>query len=145
MSKSFEYFFNLITQAVHLNEQEEWLRKNCLTYSVRRFRSFVLIHTYVLTIVSQTLYFWTNCYWKIRLNFLLAAFYFLLIAYYILLIPCLLIKNNTFISNTKLKLARNQANAKQHSEAELNCYLENIHILHPHCYPKITWSILKYK
>lgn len=106
MSKSFEYFFNLITQAVHLNEQEEWLRKNCLTYSVRRFRSFVLIHTYVLTIVSQTLYFWTNCYWKIRLNFLLAACYFLVIAYYFLLIPCLLIKNNTFISNTKLKLAK---------------------------------------
>ena len=31
----------------------------------------------------------------------------------------LLVISNTFISNARLKLAENQANAKQHSEAEL--------------------------
>ena len=32
---------------------------------------------------------------------------------------CFLLISNTFISNVKLKLAKNQANGKQNSEAEL--------------------------
>ena len=30
--------------------------------------------------------------------------------------------SNTFINNTRMKLAKNQANAKQHSEAELSLF-----------------------
>ena len=43
-----------------------------------------------------------------------------------------------------MKLAKNQANAKQHSEAELLLF-ETIHILHPHYHPKIIGHILKNK
>ena len=37
--------------------------------------------------------------------------------------------SNTFISKTRLKLAKNQANATQHHEADF-CYLLIIHIVH---------------
>ena len=37
--------------------------------------------------------------------------------------------SNNFISNTRLKLAKNQPNSKQHPEAEL-CCLKIMHILH---------------
>ena len=48
--------------------------------------------------------------------------------------------NNTFKSITRLKLAKNKANAKQHPEAEL---LKIIYILHPRYHPKIVGHILK--
>ena len=35
--------------------------------------------------------------------------------------------SNTFISNAKLKLAKNQANAKQHSQAELLLFEDHSH------------------
>ena len=41
-------------------------------------------------------------------------------------------------------MAKNQANAKQHPEAELMLF-ENIHILHPRCHPKLIGQILKNK
>ena len=47
----------------------------------------------------------------------------------------------SFISNTMLKLAKNQANAKQQSEAKLML----IHILHPLDHPKMIVHILKNK
>ena len=48
------------------------------------------------------------------------------------------------ISTARLKLVRNQANAKQH--AELNfCYLKIIYILHPGYHPKMKAHILKNK
>ena len=50
----------------------------------------------------------------------------------------------TFISNGRLKLAKNQANAKQYPEAELLLF-ENLHILHPRYHPKIIGHILKNK
>ena len=50
-----------------------------------------------------------------------------------------------FISNAKLKLAKNEANAKQHSEAELLLLLEIIQILYPHYHLKIIGHILKNK
>ena len=54
--------------------------------------------------------------------------------------------SNTFIRNTRLNLAKNQANAKQHPKAELLLqYLKNIHILHPRCHSKIIEHILKSK
>ena len=50
-----------------------------------------------------------------------------------------------FISNARLKLAKNQANAKQ-QQLRLNfCYLKIIHILHPRYHPKIIGHILKKK
>ena len=55
-------------------------------------------------------------------------------------------KPNTpsFISNTRLKLAKNQANAKQ--PLKLNfCYLKIIDILHPYYHPKIIGDSLKNK
>ena len=42
--------------------------------------------------------------------------------------------SNTFISNARLKLAKNQANVKQHP---------NTHILHPRYHPKIIVLTLK--
>ena len=41
-------------------------------------------------------------------------------------------------------MAKNQANPKQHPEAELLLF-ENIHILHPRYHPKIIGHILKNK
>ena len=50
--------------------------------------------------------------------------------------------NNTFISNSRLKLTKNKTNAK----LRLNfCYLKVIHILHPRYHSKITGYILKSK
>ena len=43
-----------------------------------------------------------------------------------------------------LKLAKNQANAKQQPETKF-CYLKIIHILHAGYHPKITIHILKKK
>ena len=37
--------------------------------------------------------------------------------------------SNTFISNARLKLAKNQANAKQHPEAELSLFENYSHAL----------------
>ena len=51
--------------------------------------------------------------------------------------------SNTFISNARLKLARIQANAKQHPEAD--CHLKIIHILHPRYHPKMVGQVLKNK
>ena len=48
--------------------------------------------------------------------------------------------SSTFISNVRLKLAKTQANAKQHSKLKF-CCLEIIHIIHP----KIIGHILKNK
>ena len=53
--------------------------------------------------------------------------------------------SNTFISNARLKLAKKQANAKQHPEAELCGYLTIVHILHPLYHPKIIGHTLKDK
>ena len=50
--------------------------------------------------------------------------------------------SNTFIINVKLKLAKIQANVKQHPEAELLLF---IHILHPRYQPEIIEHILKNK
>ena len=52
--------------------------------------------------------------------------------------------SNTFISNGSLKLAKNQANAKQHPEVKLLLF-ENFHIVHLHCHPEIMGHILKNK
>ena len=49
--------------------------------------------------------------------------------------------SNTFISNARLKLVKNQGKAKEHPEAEL-LLLEN-YLLHPHYHPKIIGDILK--
>ena len=54
-----------------------------------------------------------------------------------------LFESNTFIINTRLKLAKNQAKAKQYSEAER--HLKIIHFLHPHYQPRIIGPILKNK
>ena len=43
-----------------------------------------------------------------------------------------------------MKLAKNQANAKQQPETKF-CYLKIIHILHAGYHPKITIHILKKK
>ena len=50
--------------------------------------------------------------------------------------------SNTFISNTKLQLEKNQAKTKQHPEAELLLF-EIIGFYHPSYLPKIAESILK--
>ena len=50
--------------------------------------------------------------------------------------------SNTFISNARLKLAKNQAKAKQHLETELLLF-GNIRFLHPCYHPKIIGDILK--
>ena len=39
-------------------------------------------------------------------------------------------KSNTFISNARLRLAKNQVEAKQHPDTEF-CYLKIIHFVHP--------------
>ena len=52
--------------------------------------------------------------------------------------------SNTFISNARWTLAKNQANAKQHPEAE-HVLFENFHILHPHYHPNIIGHTLKNK
>ena len=49
---------------------------------------------------------------------------------------------NTFISNTRLKLAKNQAKVKQHSEAEL-WIIENCWLSSSRHHPKIIEDILK--
>ena len=51
---------------------------------------------------------------------------------------------NVFISNARLKLAKYQANAKQHTEMNF-FYLKIIHILHQRYDPKVTEHILKNK
>ena len=63
----------------------------------------------------------------------------------IIFIITLFFISNTFISNARLKLAKNEANAKQHSEAELLLLLEIIHILYPRYHLKIIGHILKNK
>ena len=56
----------------------------------------------------------------------------------------LFLKSNTFMSNARLKLAKNQANIR--NTLRLNfCYLKIIHILHPRYHPKIIGHILKNK
>ena len=52
--------------------------------------------------------------------------------------------SSTFINNVRMKLAKNQANAKQYPEAELY-YLKIIHILYPCYHPKMIVHILKVK
>ena len=52
--------------------------------------------------------------------------------------------SNTFISNTSLKLAKSQADAKQHPEADLFLF-ENFSHLHSRYHPKIIVHILKSK
>ena len=49
--------------------------------------------------------------------------------------------SNTFTSNARLKLAKNQANANQHPKAEL--FFWKLFILHPRYHPKIIGHILK--
>ena len=49
--------------------------------------------------------------------------------------------SNTFISNARLKLAKNQAKAKQQAEAELLLLI--IHFPRPCYHPKIIGDILK--
>ena len=49
-------------------------------------------------------------------------------------------KSNTFIGNVRLKLAKNQADAKQHSETELKV----IYFLHQSDHPRIRGDILKH-
>ena len=46
--------------------------------------------------------------------------------------------SNTFISNTRLKFAKNQANANPEAEFLLLYFHEIIHILHRRYHPKIT-------
>ena len=55
--------------------------------------------------------------------------------------------SNTFISNTRLKLVKNQASTKQHSDTlRLNfSYLTVIHILRRYYQPKIIAHMLKNK
>ena len=48
---------------------------------------------------------------------------------------------NTFISNARLKLAKKQEKAKQHTGAEL--LLFETCFLHPHYHPKIIRAILQ--
>ena len=48
--------------------------------------------------------------------------------------------SNTFISNARMKLAKNQAKAKQHAEAE---FLLLMCFLHPLYQPKLIGDILK--
>ena len=48
------------------------------------------------------------------------------------------------ISTSRLKLVRNQANAKHHPELNF-CYLKIIYILHPGYHPKMKAHILKNK
>ena len=56
----------------------------------------------------------------------------------------LVFMTNAFISNARLKLAKNQANAEQHTEAAV-LQFPIIHILH-HCYHrKVIGHILKSK
>ena len=52
--------------------------------------------------------------------------------------------SNTFIRNVRLKLAKNQANAKQQLRLNVS-YLKITHILHPRYHPKIIGHILKNK
>ena len=52
--------------------------------------------------------------------------------------------SNAFRSNVKLKLAKNQANAKQHLESELLIFENYSHYLSRH-HPKIITHILKIK
>ena len=51
--------------------------------------------------------------------------------------------SNTFISNARLKLAKNQAKANQHPEAELQLFENYSLSLHPRFYTKILGDILK--
>ena len=54
--------------------------------------------------------------------------------------------SNTFLSNTKLKLEKNQANTKQHFETmSWGWTFTNIHILHSFYHPKIIGDIVKTK
>ena len=48
--------------------------------------------------------------------------------------------SNTFVTNASLKLAKNQAKAKQHPEAKLRL---KINFLHSRYHPKIIGDILK--
>ena len=50
--------------------------------------------------------------------------------------------SNTFISNARLKLAKIQAKAKQHPEAELLVF-ENYSLFHLGYHPKIMGDVLK--
>ena len=50
-------------------------------------------------------------------------------------------KSNTFISNARLKLAKNQAKAKQHPETELLLFED--YFLYPSYHTKIKGDILK--
>ena len=49
--------------------------------------------------------------------------------------------SNIFISNAKLKLANNQAKARQHPEDELLLF-ENYSLFYPRYHPKIVEDIL---
>ena len=52
--------------------------------------------------------------------------------------------SNSFIRNARLKLIKNQANVKQHPEAELLVF-ENYSHLHPRYHPKMIGHFLKNK
>ena len=53
--------------------------------------------------------------------------------------------SKTFISNARLKLAQNQANAKQDPEAKLLLFENYLHSSYPHYHPKMIKYILKNK
>ena len=53
--------------------------------------------------------------------------------------------SKTFISNARLKLAQNQANAKQDPEAKLLLFENYLHSSYPHYHPKMIRYILKNK
>ena len=56
-----------------------------------------------------------------------------------------IIHTHFFISNARLKLAKNQANAKQHSENERLLFENYIRLLHLRYYSEIIVYILKIK
>ena len=70
-------------------------------------------------------------YWRYRLPSLALAY-------------TLFFKSNTFISNARLKLAKNQANAKQYPEAELLLFENYLHSSSGN-HQKITGHVLKNK
>ena len=51
--------------------------------------------------------------------------------------------NSPFISNTRLKLAKNQANAKQHPETGLLLNFGNYTLSSSPCHPKIIGDVFE--
>ena len=128
------------TILIHKKEANRWFLKDyCLT---KRFIFLLKINLFheISPVLNRVTISLISCYPSLMTCMSLWDWSLTRLPWYMLFFYI----SNTFVSNARLKWAKNQANVKQHPEAEL-CYLKIIHIFPTRYHPKIMGHILKSK